>query len=676
MEDEFGNAAEEQVISISPISLGGLPLVAELLACVARAAQSVKGARVHPFGSSVNGFGDQSSDVDLVLEASKPNLVKGLRLGSCNKWELAPKALDALSRGPLQAQGFQVVHRILEAKVPILKLERDGVECDLSCNNLLPFWNTRLLKLYVDINQSVVGLVQEVKAWARGKGVHGAPAGHLSSYSFTLLVIFYMQIRGALPSLQRWAEHRPQWYTEGAKKWNVAMDVELPPPEACKQFAAVQVSLQDFANFMTKEFHWGTEVVSVRIGRCLLLNAYPDLGQKLRRRLPDEYDKILHIEDPFDTDRNLNCVFSAGHNKKLWCALVEEASPDAGLRPARQAQTLIEPASATAAAAAAAADAAKPDFPPTWPGPAAHIFGLLSACAPRPSAQYLEPASATWPLSQASAQTSLLPSAAPGHPAPAFQPAPSLPLAPSGQPATAFLPARGFQSAPPGQPAPVMPARARTPSPPPPPQPQQQPPPPPPHADPLEGDSMEPPPPPPYPPGTVMQNSQQQQQQQQQQNGVVAGLGVEAARSSRWSRSQRLMDRQDAEDSTFSEPSPPPPPPPPYPATYLMQRNIRPEETLEERLQSANSTFSGRQVVDSEALSSPGAAPTVSTYPFHQRQWLPPQQPSDKKNFNKIPGKKIPANNIHPNTEAFLVPAVARLMVEAKAGQQRSSFMV
>ena len=69
-------------------------------------------------------------------------------------------------------------------------------------NNVLPVFNTRLLKAYADLDPVVVKLVKTVKPWAKRAGVQGAPAGNLSSYALTLMVIYFAQIRGALPVLQ------------------------------------------------------------------------------------------------------------------------------------------------------------------------------------------------------------------------------------------------------------------------------------------------------------------------------------------------------------------------------------------------------------------------------------------------------------------------------------------
>ncbi|CAE7877476.1 Tut7 [Symbiodinium microadriaticum] len=284
---------------------------------VLQAASSVEGAEVRAFGSSVNGFGDSSSDVDVVLSANKACFAEGLGLGRVSKKDLEPRVLGKL-RQELRKRGFTINLFIPQAKVPIIKLSlqhaQDRIDCDLSVNNLLPVFNTKLLKSYADLDLRLVELVQTCKAWARDEGVHGADKGNLSSYAFTLMVIFYMQMRGVLPCLQREALFDPVWYSEGGQRYNVAME----DAGDCSHPGG-PVSFPDFARFYHDEFEWGERVVSVRTGESAPLEEYPDLRMKPRSGITDEeWDYFLHIEDPFDTRRNLNCVLAPGSNYRLW----------------------------------------------------------------------------------------------------------------------------------------------------------------------------------------------------------------------------------------------------------------------------------------------------------------------------------------------------------------------
>ena len=60
----------------------------------------------------------------------------------------------------------------------------------------------------------LVALVQRLKRWARARGVYGEAHGFLGGYSFSLLVICWLQTRGLLPVLAP-RPPLPPWSTAG-----------------------------------------------------------------------------------------------------------------------------------------------------------------------------------------------------------------------------------------------------------------------------------------------------------------------------------------------------------------------------------------------------------------------------------------------------------------------------
>mmetsp|Transcript_105175 Transcript_105175/g.292919 ORF Transcript_105175/g.292919 Transcript_105175/m.292919 type:complete len:170 (+) Transcript_105175:109-618(+) len=141
-------------------------------------------------------------------------------------------------------------------------------------------------------------------------------------------------VRGALPCLQWCAEKEPQIYRELGKSYNVAVDESM----CCmsQQRSNFAVSFHDFAHFFYNEFKWGEWVVSVRMGQCLGVDKYPKLKMKPRDGMRfDEWAEMIHIEDPFDVERNLNCVLGPNSNGRLWWAFAAVAEKRANKqRPA------------------------------------------------------------------------------------------------------------------------------------------------------------------------------------------------------------------------------------------------------------------------------------------------------------------------------------------------------
>ena len=82
-----------------------------------------------------------------------------------------------------------------------------------------------------------------------------------------------------------------------------------------------------------ESFKWGEEVVAVRLGRrCPAKDPEFQRLPTESRRVPgttnavmESQEGLIHIEDPFDTERNLNCVFAPGRNVALRVAVEAEA---------------------------------------------------------------------------------------------------------------------------------------------------------------------------------------------------------------------------------------------------------------------------------------------------------------------------------------------------------------
>mmetsp|Transcript_17909 Transcript_17909/g.49125 ORF Transcript_17909/g.49125 Transcript_17909/m.49125 type:complete len:792 (-) Transcript_17909:123-2498(-) len=170
------------------------------------------------FGSTVNGFGMKSSDVDCVVWLSADHIAKLLghdagtqgssELSSMQRKNVAIAAACALGEKmrhdpDVHDMGLCVKEVVLEARVPLLKCESvAGIDIDVSFNNRLPLFNSELLRAYADLDPRVRDLGRLVKWWAKRRHVNDALDGTLSSYVHILLVIHYLQRIGLVPNLQ------------------------------------------------------------------------------------------------------------------------------------------------------------------------------------------------------------------------------------------------------------------------------------------------------------------------------------------------------------------------------------------------------------------------------------------------------------------------------------------
>lgn len=265
---------------------------------------------VKPFGSFANGFCTVSSDLDVTCCQADGQT----KLPAADAQQQAAFALGGWIVPMLQLHGaFSVVEEILGARVPILKLRFEQVlDVDLSWNNPKPLLNTRLLKTYSQMHPLVKDLGITVKLWAKAAGICDATNSSLSSYSFTLLVLYFLQVHRdvQLPVLpvEAFEDERQEQPDERLVSamaiWH-RWQCNLSLPDMMLRFFAFYSSHGEDA------FQWGTEVVSVRCGSRL--KADEPIFMKLRGRQACR----LHIEDPYEVDRNLHGVLGGVEEAQL-----------------------------------------------------------------------------------------------------------------------------------------------------------------------------------------------------------------------------------------------------------------------------------------------------------------------------------------------------------------------
>jgi len=145
-----------------------------------------------------------------------------------------------------------------------------------------------------------------VKQWAKAWELVGSSDGHLNSYAFTLLTIYFlMNTRpSVVPNLQdaacncesvnvkdqRWGQEAP-W---DCKFWEM---VELIPRSMNSE--STHTLLHGFFKFYA-EFNWSRDVVSIRLGLTPSATA-----SKFKLYSPLNNKEQWYIEDPFDLRHNL-----------------------------------------------------------------------------------------------------------------------------------------------------------------------------------------------------------------------------------------------------------------------------------------------------------------------------------------------------------------------------------
>ena len=122
----------------------------------------IRGAKLSP-SDPLRGTFTQGGDFDLCLQIPNADEKKTIkRIG-----------------GMLRGQGMEKVQTITRAKVPIVKFidPRSGLNVDISINNSLALYNTKLLSSYAKMDKRVKDLAICVKHWALHRNVSDSVNG-------------------------------------------------------------------------------------------------------------------------------------------------------------------------------------------------------------------------------------------------------------------------------------------------------------------------------------------------------------------------------------------------------------------------------------------------------------------------------------------------------------------
>ncbi|XP_063175682.1 terminal uridylyltransferase 7 isoform X2 [Chroicocephalus ridibundus] len=262
--------------------------------------QDFPGTKLNLFGSSKNGFGFKQSDLDICMTMDGRETAEGL---DCIR------IIEDLANVLKKQTGLRNVLPITTAKVPIVKFfhVRSGLEVDISLYNTLALHNTRLLSTYAAIDPRVKYLCYTMKVFTKICDIGDASRGSLSSYAYTLMVLYFLQQRNppVIPVLQEIYKEpkKPEILVDG---WNVYFfdkieELSVVWPDCGKNTESVGQLWLGLLRFYTEEFDFKEHVICIR--RKSLLTTF-------KKQWTSKY---IVIEDPFDLNHNLG----AGLSRKM-----------------------------------------------------------------------------------------------------------------------------------------------------------------------------------------------------------------------------------------------------------------------------------------------------------------------------------------------------------------------
>jgi hypothetical protein len=149
-----------------------------------------RGVTLAVFGSSANGFGSSTSDLDMCLNF---NDVQNHEENRINPQDLILKIAEILeSRGMTKVDTSRVT-----ARIPVIQFidPVTGLDCDICINNQLALRNTKLLRSYSLFDTRVKLVAYVVKTWSKRRDLNCPERSTLSSYGFLLTLFMHLQRR-------------------------------------------------------------------------------------------------------------------------------------------------------------------------------------------------------------------------------------------------------------------------------------------------------------------------------------------------------------------------------------------------------------------------------------------------------------------------------------------------
>ncbi|XP_061411006.1 speckle targeted PIP5K1A-regulated poly(A) polymerase-like [Lethenteron reissneri] len=313
------------------------------------------GCIIHPFGSTVNGFGLRGSDMDLFLDLENAKTFQAKSKKLTEKEEEAKKTTEPMEEdkghtswgdessdesvhseesmhsevdleGALPAEVLEMVALVLRkcvpgvhkvqavptARLPVVKFihRESGLQCDITINNRLPVQNTKLLQLYAAADSRVKPLVYTVRYWAKQKQLAGNTSGggpHLNNYALTLLVVYFLQTRQPpiLPTVSRLKELAGEVETHVVDGWDCSFLSEWTDECDTDNTDTLNSLLPEFFKFYAS-FDFSGSVISLREGVVFPVAEFFGISKTEQANAkPKLRLGPINVQDPFELNHNV-----------------------------------------------------------------------------------------------------------------------------------------------------------------------------------------------------------------------------------------------------------------------------------------------------------------------------------------------------------------------------------
>ena len=302
-------------------------LVSDIESCLR---QEFPSCKVIPYGSSANGFAFQDSDLDAFVDLQLMSLssVCGKTLEEEDN-DLGQERTRLVAGHLRREERFRNAKPILNARIPIVKMRdrKTGIDCDINVVSSLGVNNSEWINYCRTLDTKCHYLISVVKYIGIKQGIVGSgPGDHLNSYTIVLMVIFFLQVKGILPSVAALQAGVKAIINCG---WNVAFDDGFKYSEWRKEKnepdqeeVSISSMLKSFLKFYIC-FPYDTHIICPHLGSPVkkfnlklgynlpkALEKAPHFGKK---KVKLEVNKKLVIQDPFELTRSVSSGISEAH---------------------------------------------------------------------------------------------------------------------------------------------------------------------------------------------------------------------------------------------------------------------------------------------------------------------------------------------------------------------------
>lgn len=251
-------------------------------------------------GSSMNGLGTLTSDVDMCLLLPE-------KYGDIDQNTQAVLILRLIKNIISQELNFIDNVRLIEAKVPILKFKDKlfNIEVDLNINNIVGISNTEMVKQYTRIDWRVKPLAITIKSWANFNQINNAYQKTVSSYTLILMLIHYLQVDCSPPILPCLNLHQMMEKRLNSKMKEDSVLLNGLPDFRSDNHQSLSELFIGFLDYYGNRFDYSSDVVSVRAGRIMKKEVAREY------RSPKNTSTQWHficVEEPFDRTNTARSV--------------------------------------------------------------------------------------------------------------------------------------------------------------------------------------------------------------------------------------------------------------------------------------------------------------------------------------------------------------------------------